>query len=215
MAIVGILFFFSSCRKALLAEQRQVLGDNYERPLDYDALKNMPLLDNCIRETLRLKPPIIVLMRKVMEDVRYKDYVIPEGDYICVSPALAQLDDQVWGEDAKNFNPYRFEDDNPTLPEAIGHGAFSSYLPFGAGRHRCIGEAFAYVQLKTIIATFVQMFDFEWPQGVSFPKTDFTTLVVMPIKPVSVEYTRRDSATPSKGLHPDLETRDTSVAREE
>lgn len=175
-------------RKELLEEQKAVLGDNLGA-LDYDALKSMTLLDKCIRETLRLKPPIIAIMRKAMATVEYEDYVIPEGDYICCSPAVAQIDTAVWGKDAHEFNPHRFDDANPLLTDALGHGACSSYLPFGAGRHRCIGEAFAYIQLKTIVATFVQLFEnYSMPE---MPATDYTTLIVMPVKPVNVEFTRR------------------------
>eukprot|EP00158_Paraphelidium_tribonemae_P002881 Partr_v1_DN25751_c0_g1_i1_m74634 putative Cytochrome p450 len=172
-------------------EVNRVMGDS-NAPLDYEALKEMTLLENCIKEALRLKPPIITTMRKVMEDVEYKGYVIPEGNYICVAPALSQLDKEVWGEDANEFNPDRFLPTNPKLADAIGHGAASSYLPFGAGRHRCIGESFAYIQLKTIIASFVRTFDFKYAPGQQFPETDFTTLIVMPVKPVMVEYSRLD-----------------------
>jgi len=174
-------------RKQLWEEQKVVLGDE-SGPLDYDSLKRMTLLDNCVREALRLKPPIITIMRKVMEPVEYGDYVIPEGDYISVSPALAQLDEKVWGPDASEFNPHRFTS-CPHLTAALGHGACSSYLPFGAGRHRCIGEAFAFIQLKTVIATFIQIFA-DWEMN-GMPKVDYTTLIVMPVKPVDVSFTVR------------------------
>ena len=127
-----------------------------------------------------------------MEPVEYQGYEIPEGNYVCVAPVLSQLDYKVWGADADKFNPYRFLTGD--VAEAIGHGASSSYLPFGAGRHRCIGESFAYVQLKTIIATFVREFDWTFPQGRAFPETDFTTLIAMPIKPVTVDFMRHGSA---------------------
>lgn len=179
-----------SCKQKLLQEMKSVLGDDLSGDLDFNALKSMTYLDNCVRETLRLRPPIVTLMRKAIDTVRYNDYVIPEGDYICVSPALAQLDEKIWGPDVLEFNPDRFNEDNPYLENAMGHGACSSYLPFGAGRHRCIGEAFAYVQLKTIVATFVRMFDFEFEKDY-FPELDYTTLIAMPVSPVKVSYTRR------------------------
>lgn len=178
--------------KQLVEEQKEVLGEDLGA-LDYDSLKKMTLLDQCIRETLRLKPPIITLMRKAMTNVEYKHYAIPKDDYICVSPALCQLDKNIWGEDAEGFNPRRFDDDNPRLVKALGHGASSNYLPFGAGRHRCIGEAFAYIQLKTIIATFVQIFEQIKLTTGEWPKTDFTTLIVMPVKPVMVDFVRREN----------------------
>jgi sterol 14-demethylase len=49
----------------LIEEHKKVLGENMEEPLTYEAMREMPLLDNCIRETLRLRPPIITLIRKV------------------------------------------------------------------------------------------------------------------------------------------------------
>ena len=48
----------------------------------------------------------------------------------------------------------------------VSKGAASPYLPFGAGRHRCIGEQFAYVQLQTILATVVRDFKFYNAAGV-------------------------------------------------
>jgi cytochrome P450 len=107
---------------------------------------------------------------------------------------MAQLDKNIWGEDADKFNPYRFDPTvNENLSSCIGQGAFSSYLPFGAGRHRCIGESFAYVQLKTIISTIIRNFDISFQGSQKFPKTDFTTLIVMPVKPVMVTYEKRES----------------------
>ncbi len=192
--------------------------------MDFDALKEMTLLDECIRETLRLKPPIIVIMRKVMETVHYKEFTIPEGDYISVSPALAQVDPNVWGSDAAEFNPYRFDTETcPKTVEALGQGAFSSYLPFGAGRHRCIGEPFAYIQLKTILATFVRSFDWTWaPKGAmggkatgKFPQTDFTTLIVMPVKPVAVHFSRRNISAATKSIPSDDIQREEVTTKEE
>lgn len=174
-----------------------------EQPLTYEALKEMTLLDNCIRETLRLRPPIITLLRKVMEPIEYKGYVIPEGHYIGVSPAMSQLEQKTWGADALEFNPDRFDPSSPLYSksmEAIGHGANSSYLPFGAGRHRCIGEAFAYIQLKTVISTFIRLFDFKFAKGFGFPERDYTTLIVMPVKPVNLQWTRRVFPAPAKQM---------------
>jgi sterol 14-demethylase len=129
-----------------------------------------------------------------MQDVHYKNHVIPAGHFVGVSPALAQMDPEIWGKDAEDFLPDRFiEGARPETEKALGSGACSAYLPFGAGRHRCIGEPFAYVQLKTILACFIQAFDFKYPTGRGFPKRDFNSLVVLPVKPVLVDYTRRST----------------------
>jgi sterol 14-demethylase len=46
----------------------------------------------------------------------------------------------------------------------VSKGTDSPYQPFGAGRHRCIGEQFAYLQLGTIIATIIRRVELRLPQ---------------------------------------------------
>jgi len=60
----------------------------------------------------------------------------------------------------------------------VSKGTESPYQPFGAGRHRCIGEGFAYVQLQTILAAFVRnvVLKLDGP----FPETDYQSMVVLP-----------------------------------
>ncbi|KAL7750809.1 Lanosterol 14-alpha-demethylase [Sorochytrium milnesiophthora] len=193
----------------LIAEMQSVLGDDMQG-LTFEKLKQLELLDACIRETLRLRPPIIVIMRKVIQPVQFRDYVIPAGHYLCASPAISQLDPAAY-PDPMTFNPYRWlNKDDAKMTEqrklenetgedfgwgAVGGSAKSNYLPFGAGRHRCIGEPFAYVQLKTIIATFLREFSVRFPQGPSgFPKSDYSSMIVMPVKPINLLYHRRRAA---------------------
>ena len=71
----------------------------------------------------------------------------------------------------------------------VSSGASSPYLPFGAGRHRCIGEQFAYMQLGTIISYFVR--HFEWHLEDKFPEPDYTSMVVLPKQPCNIVVTYR------------------------
>ncbi|RAL63231.1 hypothetical protein DID88_004309 [Monilinia fructigena] len=74
----------------------------------------------------------------------------------------------------------------------ISKGASSPYLPFGAGRHRCIGEQFANVQLITIMATVVRLFKFKNPDGSKdVIGTDYTSLFTRPLEPAVVAWERR------------------------
>ena len=68
-----------------------------------------------------------------------------------------------------------------------------SYVPFGAGRHRCIGESFAYVQVKTIMSTLLQLYEFHLVDG-RFPNIDKTTMIQTPENPI-IGYTRRQPPT--------------------
>ncbi|RUS29088.1 lanosterol 14-alpha demethylase [Jimgerdemannia flammicorona] len=191
--------------KALREEQIKELGSLSE-PFDYDGLRNLPLLEAVVRETLRLHPPIFQMMRKIMADVPFDKtgHVVPKGDYVAAAPGVTQLD-PTYFNDPMAFNPWRWinhEDGIHRLEvgadanEDFGFGVVgvsgrSPYLPFGAGRHRCIGEAFGHVQLKTLLGTFVRKFDFELDPKRGFPNSDYTSMVVMPEKPATILYTWR------------------------
>ncbi|KAJ1985665.1 Lanosterol 14-alpha-demethylase [Dimargaris cristalligena] len=190
----------------LREEQIQVLG-SLDAPLTFDAIKQMPVLDNLVTEVLRLRPPIIEIIRKVVKPVEFpgSGYVIPVGDFIMASPAITQTDPKIY-RDPLRFNPARwFEDAKKESAASIGTeaddvdygfgvlrttSARSPYLPFGAGRHRCIGEPFAYLQVKTILATLVRHFDFKLTAK-GMPAADYTKMFILPQTPAMIEYIKR------------------------
>ncbi|RUP39403.1 lanosterol 14-alpha demethylase [Jimgerdemannia flammicorona] len=135
--------------KALRQEQLEVLGSLFE-PLTLDTLKDMPLLDNIVRESLRLHPPTFQVLRKILQPVAFDKtgYVIPVGHHICAAPMVSHLDERYF-KDALRFDPYRWmrgEDGSAELESEVGAdtttdygfgtvttSARSAYLPFGAG----------------------------------------------------------------------------------
>ncbi|UZJ51225.1 hypothetical protein CBS101457_000545 [Exobasidium rhododendri] len=193
-------------------------SDGTFRPLDYETQKSsLPFLDCVIRETLRMHPPIHSIMRKVISDIPVpltvasagtekqhagssQSFVIPAGHYVMAAPGVSQMDSAIW-KDVNDFQPHRWEDkDNVIQNEekeesvdygwgAVKTGGNSPYLPFGAGRHRCIGEQFAYLQLGTILSNFVRRFD--WKLETTFPDPDYTSMVVLPKKPSNIILTER------------------------
>jgi len=194
-------------------------SDGSWRSMTYDEFRDLPLLDSCIRETLRVHPPIHSIMRKVMEDVavpatlgtpKGKEdsvYVVPAGHVALASPALSQMDPRIW-KNASEWDPLRWSDPEGVAAReykeyvdgnmekvdfgfgAVSKGTNSSYLPFGAGRHRCIGEQFAYMQLGTILATIVR--NFELRVDHTFPANNYHTMITMPLKPRNITYRRRN-----------------------
>lgn len=203
--------------KMLYDEQVNVYSDGTGgfAPLDYDIQKTqVPVLDAVIRETLRLHPPIHSIMRKVKQDLAVPPtlaapkgakgesdgYVVPKGHYVIAAPGVSQVDPQLW-EDADKFDPNRWlsgsakgmESSNDEQEDygwgLVSTGGNSPYLPFGAGRHRCIGEQFAYLQLGTIIASFVRAFD--WRLETTMPAPDYTSMVVLPSQPANIVFTPR------------------------
>ncbi|EIM91312.1 cytochrome P450 [Stereum hirsutum FP-91666 SS1] len=203
---------------AILEEQTKQFGnpDGTLRPPTYEELKGLPVLDSVIRETLRMHPPIHSIMRVIRADVPVpptlaapsKDsaYVVPKGHYVLASPIVSQMDPRLWNE-AEKWEPSRWNDENGQAQQAfklyadengekvdygfgaVSKGTESPYQPFGAGRHRCIGEQFAYLQLGTLIVTIVRAVEMRLPNEV--PKHDYHTMVTMPCKPREIHYRRR------------------------
>ena len=140
------------CQSKLRQEARDLAGGEGE--FDLDHIRAMDYTGRCIKEALRLRPPIITLMRKVVKDQKYKGYTIPAGDYLCCSPALSQLDEKIF-QDAEAFSPDRFQDLDMGDDEDEIRSLKYAYSPFGGGRHRCIGESFADVQVGVLWRSFL------------------------------------------------------------
>src|SRR5439155_20953813 len=125
----------------VIAEQQAAPGIN---GFDAAALKQLVLLDRCIKEAERLHPPLVMLMRKALDDFQFDGHIIPAGDLVLVSPGVSHRIPSLFA-DPSRFDPARFapgrEEDRRTPYSLIG---------FGGGKHRCIGLAFAYQQIKVI-----------------------------------------------------------------
>ncbi|PSN72302.1 cytochrome P450 [Corynespora cassiicola Philippines] len=187
-------------------EQTKNLGENGQLPpLQYSDLEKLPLLQGVVKETLRLHASITSIMRKVTKPmpVPGTPYVINTDKVLLASPVVTAMSDEYFGN-ADRWNPHRWLEsniENKTDEEddivdygygAVSKGTRSPYLPFGAGRHRCIGEKFAYVNLSVIIATMVRHFKLSTLDGKEWvPETDYTSLFARPKQPAVIRWERR------------------------
>ncbi|KAF1949347.1 lanosterol 14-alpha-demethylase [Byssothecium circinans] len=188
----------------LYAEQKKVLGEPLSA-LTHDDLPKLSLHAAVVKETLRLHAPIHSIMRKVKQPlvIEGTNYAIPAGRVLMSSPGVsAQMDSYfpnaaVWDPHRWDAGAHDFEDadDDEKIDYGWGvvsKGTKSPYLPFGAGRHRCIGEQFAYVQLQTILVAFVREFKVRNVGGSSeIVGTDYASLFSKPLQPGIVEWERR------------------------
>ncbi|KAI4167878.1 MAG: hypothetical protein LQ343_006837 [Gyalolechia ehrenbergii] len=159
----------------LYQEQVNVLGDP-SKPLTFEDLDKLPLMTYTIRETLRLHTPIHSIMRKVKNPMPIEgtDMVVPPNHILLATPSTMGRSDKYF-PNPLIWNPHRWETiANPEDLEKekfdygyglVSTGADSTYLPFGAGRHRCIGEKYAYLQLTIIVAIMVRKFRFRNVEG--------------------------------------------------
>lgn len=187
-------------QEELYNELTSVLGDGDIMDLKYEDLQKLPLFTNIIKETLRMHSPLHSLMRKVKKDlvVGGTTYVIPKGHYLLATPGYAMTSDRFFPH-AAEFTPQRWAEQSSEKNEgsidygfgAISKGVSSPYLPFGGGRHRCIGEQFAYVQLGTILATFVYNLTWSYKAGETIPVIDYTSMVALPAEPATIVWEKR------------------------
>lgn len=187
-------------QEALLQEQKKVLGN---RELTYDDLANMPLTNDIIKETLRLHIPLHSIFRKVIRDLPIPNtsMVVPKGHYVLVSPGYAAINDAYF-PNARTFDPYRWDRMQKDNQEektvdygfgAVSKGVSSPYLPFGGGRHRCIGEQFAYCQLGVILTYFVRTFKWRLTDDSDgVPSPDFQSMVTLPLSPAKIYWEKRE-----------------------
>jgi cytochrome P450 len=110
------------------------------------------LLDQVIKESLRLFPPIHIGNRRVREDLEFPEGTIPAGERMFYSIYLTHRDPAIW-EEADIFHPERFAHGPKTPP--------MSYIPFGGGPRACIGAAFGQAEARLVIAHLLRGFNFE------------------------------------------------------
>jgi cytochrome P450 len=114
-------------------------------------LSDLTFLEQVIKETLRLYPPIHVGNRMVQKDLEFNGYMIPAGRRLMVSIYATHRDPRIW-EDPERFDPTRFAQGSKPVPY--------SYIPFGGGPRNCIGSAYAIYEAKAVLARLLQRFRF-------------------------------------------------------
>ena len=167
-----------------IEEVDRVFGDG--RPVSHGALRELKLVEAAVKEALRMHPPLFMLVRVAKKDFTYKGYFIPEGTWIVVSPTVAHRMPDVF-TDPDTFDPDRF------LPGREEDKRDFAYIAFGGGRHKCLGNAFALLQIKAIVALLLGQFDLGlYGDAIA---SDFHGLVIGPKEPCRIRYRRR--ANPS------------------
>src|SRR6185312_12698648 len=154
--------------------------------VSHGKLRELVETEYAVKEALRLHPPLFMLVRVAQQDFQYKQWHVPKGSWIVISPTVAHQIESVFK------NPAAFDPDRFARPREEDKRDFA-YISFGGGRHKCLGNAFAILQIKAIIALLLGQYEFELAGDAI--DSDFQGLVVGPKEPCRVRYRKR--ANPS------------------
>ena len=116
---------------------------------------NLPYIQAIIKETMRLHPPITMVMRKGIKDCVVNEYLIPKGSLVCVNIWAMGRDPNIW-ENPLEFRPERFLEGKESSIDTKGH--HFELLPFGTGRRGCPGMPLAMQELPNVIGALIQCF---------------------------------------------------------
>ena len=178
---------------ALLAWTFALLGQHPEIHArlveEVDKVDKSPLLDQVIRESLRLYPPIHIGNRRVVKDLKLESGTVPAGERMFYSIYLTQRDPEVW-ESPESFCPDRFARGRKTPP--------FSYVPFGGGPRACIGAAFGQAEARIVLARLLRTHTFEFRAHPIRPHMGAT---LEPRPGVKMKVYRRSPTSPDVGSH--------------
>ena len=112
-------------------------------------LPRLAFTERVLSEAMRLYPPAWVIGRRALVDVDLDGYRIPGGSVVVLSPFVTQRDAR-WYPQPLRFDPDRF------APELRAERPRYAYFPFGGGTRVCIGEGFAWMEARLLLATISQ-----------------------------------------------------------
>jgi cytochrome P450 len=112
-------------------------------------IPNLPYVEKVVTETMRLYPPAWIIGRRAIDAYPVDGYVIPARSVLVISPYILQRDARFF-PDPERFDPDRW---TPEFKAALPPFA---YFPFGGGSRRCIGEAFAWMELVLVASAIAQ-----------------------------------------------------------
>ncbi|KAF7883830.1 hypothetical protein EAF00_011142 [Botryotinia globosa] len=162
-SLLGWLFLLFAQNPDKYQKLRNIVIENfgtYENPLEinFTDLKNCRYLQHCLNEALRLHPLVPFNVRQANKDTTLplgggKDgkskVFIPKGSIVEYSVFVMHRRKDIWGDDAEEFRPERWE----------GKKVGWEYLPFNGGARICIGQQFALNEAGYVTVRLLQRFD--------------------------------------------------------
>ena len=119
--------------------------------LEYDDLKELKYTQWCIKEAMRLYPPVFIIFREASRDLEVDGRIVPKGFWLSIPMFFLHRDPKVW-PNPDVYDPLRFEPNNAKDRDPY------AYLAFSAGSRNCIGQNFAINEEKLVVASLVNRY---------------------------------------------------------
>lgn len=144
--------------KKVQQELNDVVG--LTRKVEEADFEKLTYLRCCLKEVLRLHPPIPLLLHETAEEAAVAGYHIPAKSRVMINAWAIGRDESAW-EDADSFNPSRFLKDG--VPDYKGSNF--EFIPFGSGRRSCPGMQLGLYALEVAVVHLLHCFTWELPDG--------------------------------------------------
>ncbi|KAF0312582.1 Cytochrome P450 4c3 [Amphibalanus amphitrite] len=155
-------------------------------PLTREHLTNLKYLECTIKESLRVTPPVVMYSRTLRNNFTVDGYVVPAGTNVMMLPYVVHRDPRHWPEPEK-FDPDRH------LPENAAARHPYALVPFSAGPRNCVGQRFAMLEMKSMLAAMLRRFSLSTEQQFS-EKMFYVSLTLQSSPPMKVSFVPREKA---------------------
>ncbi|XP_067118898.1 cytochrome P450 4c3-like [Centruroides vittatus] len=132
-------------------ELEDIFAEDMNKSITSDELKKMKYLECVVKESIRIYPPIPVILRKNPSNMKVGDYILPAKSSLVINIYGIHHNPTVF-ENPEVFDPDRF------LPENCEKRHPFAFVPFSAGPRNCIGQRFAMREMKTVLSNVIRHF---------------------------------------------------------
>ncbi|KAG0496525.1 hypothetical protein HPP92_001054 [Vanilla planifolia] len=165
------IFLLSTHQEWQQRLREEVLRECGKETPDADKISKLKLMTMVLFEVLRLYSPVMVLGRTAIKDVKLGSLVVPKDMDIIIPVAGIHHSKEIWGADANEFNPLRFENG---VTKAANHP--NAMLAFSTGPRACVGQSFAMLEAKIVLSMILQKFSFVLSPDYKHMPADMLTL---------------------------------------
>lgn len=156
--------------KRLQQELAEVVG--LDQRVDETHLEKLTLLKCTLKETMRLHPPIPLILHEAIEDTKLQGFSVPKGSRLMINAFAIARDPKLWVE-PEAFKPSRFME--PGMPDFMGTNF--EFIPFGSGRRSCPGMQLGLYAMEVAVANIIHTFKWQLPEGMKPSELDMSDVM--------------------------------------